>query len=153
VDAARESGRHLSEAWLWRALLQLLLGLHHMHHERRTLHRDVKALNVFLDAGRNVRIGDLGVARVLAHTRGFARTFVGTPFHLAPEMVRGLPYDRRADVWSLGVLLHQLCALDYPFPGVSSPPPPRRRGPRAPGHGPRRRPARTPPPPRRPPRR
>jgi NIMA (never in mitosis gene a)-related kinase len=45
------------------SLMQMLLGLHHMH-KRKVLHRDFKTLNVFLDDKLNVKLGDLGVARV-----------------------------------------------------------------------------------------
>ena len=45
------------------SMLQILLGLNHMH-SRKILHRDIKTLNVFLDDGLNVKLGDMGVAKV-----------------------------------------------------------------------------------------
>ena len=53
----------LPEDTVWRLLIQLLLGLHHIHN-KRILHRDIKSLNVFLSSDMHVKIGDMGVSRV-----------------------------------------------------------------------------------------
>lgn len=66
-----------------------------------------------------VKVGDLGIARVLAHTKEFAWTMVGTPYYLSPEIVANKPYGFKSDIWSLGVLLYELCALKPPFDGTS----------------------------------
>ncbi|KAA0174752.1 hypothetical protein FNF27_03875 [Cafeteria roenbergensis] len=63
----------------------------------------------------SVKIGDLGVARVLGSQTHFARTCVGTPFYLSPELVNGAEYDGRSDVWALGCILYELCTLRHPF--------------------------------------
>ena len=60
-----------------------MLGLRELH-KKKILHRDIKAMNIFLTSNREVRIGDLGVARTL--TGDFANTVVGTPYYLSPEM-------------------------------------------------------------------
>lgn len=96
-------------------LLQILSGLHHMHHEHRTLHRDVKALNVLFDARGDVKLADMGVARVLGTSTSLARTVVGTPFYLAPELCRNEPYTSKVDVWAVGVLAFQMCMRSFPF--------------------------------------
>lgn len=59
----KTAGTPLPEPTLWRLLLQLLAGVHHMH-TKRVLHRDLKPLNIFLDDRLHVKIGDLGVSRV-----------------------------------------------------------------------------------------
>jgi len=66
-----------------------------------------------------VKVGDLGIARVLTHTKEFAKTMVGTPYYLSPEIVANKPYSFKSDIWSLGVLLYELCALKPPFDGTS----------------------------------
>jgi serine/threonine protein kinase len=59
-----QAGTFVSEERLWKFLIQLTQGLQHAH-SRRILHRDVKASNVFIDANDNIKIGDLGLGKVL----------------------------------------------------------------------------------------
>ena len=59
-----------------------------------------------------IKIGDFGVS---TQTSSCASTVVGTPFYLSPEIINGAQYDSKTDIWSLGVLLYELCVLDYPF--------------------------------------
>jgi len=44
---------------------------------------------------------------------------IGTPYYFSPEMCKGESYDLRSDIWSLGILLYEMCCLDYPFRGKS----------------------------------
>ena len=61
----------------------MCIGLEHIH-SKRILHRDIKALNIFLTKDETVKIGDLGVAKLLQDSAEFAQTMVGTPFYLSP---------------------------------------------------------------------
>ena len=100
-------------------MLQLLLGLHAIH-TRRVVHRDIKPHNIFLGADDSVKIGDFGVSRMLSGSADMAMTLVGSPGYLAPELCSGEPYNEKADMWSLGVTLAELCALQHPFANVGS---------------------------------
>ena len=51
------------------------------------MHRDIKALNVFLTANDIVKLGDFGIARVMEKTTDMAETVVGTPYYISPEIV------------------------------------------------------------------
>jgi NIMA (never in mitosis gene a)-related kinase 1/4/5 len=75
----------------------------------------LKAQNVFLTEGGLVKLGDFGVARVLEHTAAKARTVVGSPYYLSPEIIENRPYSFKTDIWSLGTLLYEMCALQPPF--------------------------------------
>ena len=72
-----------------------------------------------MDAEGNVRLGDLGVSRLLESTvkDKHAKTFVGTPCWMAPEVMNRFPYDNRADVWSLGITAMELFKGIPPFAG------------------------------------
>ena len=88
-------------------------------HDRKILHRDLKAQNIFLTKRGIVKLGDFGIARVLSNTVSRAKTVVGTPYYLSPEIIENKPYNFKSDIWSLGVLLYELCSLRPPFNATS----------------------------------
>ncbi|XP_075277159.1 serine/threonine-protein kinase Nek5 isoform X2 [Opisthocomus hoazin] len=99
--------------------VQISLGLKHIH-DKKVLHRDVKAQNIFLsNNGKVAKLGDFGIARQLNSTMEFAHTCVGTPYYLSPEICENRPYNNKTDIWSLGCVLYELCALKHPFEGNS----------------------------------
>ncbi|XP_060733208.1 serine/threonine-protein kinase Nek5 [Tachysurus vachellii] len=99
--------------------VQICLGLKHIH-ERKVLHRDIKAQNIFLtQGGTKVKLGDFGIARMLNNTTELARTCVGTPYYISPEICENRPYNNKTDIWSLGCVLYELCTLRHPFEGSS----------------------------------
>ncbi|KAM6341937.1 serine/threonine-protein kinase Nek5-like [Podargus strigoides] len=99
--------------------VQISLGLKHIH-DKKILHRDVKTENIFLsNNGKVAKLGDFGIARQLSSTMEFARTCVGTPCYLSPEICENRPYNNKTDIWSLGCVLYELCALKHPFEGCS----------------------------------
>ncbi|NWI44801.1 NEK5 kinase, partial [Picathartes gymnocephalus] len=94
--------------------VQISLGLKHIH-DKKILHRDVKAQNIFLsNNGKVAKLGDFGIARQLTSTTEFAHTCVGTPYYLSPEICENRPYNNKTDIWSLGCVLYELCALKHP---------------------------------------
>ena len=106
---------------------QIALALKHVH-DRKILHRDLKAQNIFLaNGGSIIKLGDFGIARVLSSTMENAKTAIGTPYYLSPEICEGKAYNHKSDIWSLGVVLYELCTLKCPFdsPNLngSAPPP------------------------------
>ena len=92
----------------------LALGVKHCH-DRRIIHRDLKAQNVFMCRNGMAKIGDFGVSSVLSYTHEMVRSVNGTPYYMAPELFDEIPYSFPADIWSLGVLLYEMCCLQYPF--------------------------------------
>ncbi|NWR31155.1 NEK5 kinase, partial [Tachuris rubrigastra] len=94
--------------------VQISLGLKHIH-DKKILHRDVKAQNIFLsNNGTVAKLGDFGIARQLNSTMEFAHTCVGTPYYLSPEICENRPYNNKTDIWSLGCVLYELCTLKHP---------------------------------------
>ena len=62
-----------------------------------------------------MKLGDFGIARVLKKTFEKAKTMVGTPYYISPEIIEGKSYSLATDIWSIGVVLYELCALKPPF--------------------------------------
>ncbi|KAM4600540.1 serine/threonine-protein kinase Nek2 [Polymixia lowei] len=111
--------RYLEEQFVLRVMAQLMLALKECHRRSdggaTVLHRDLKPANIFLDIKQNVKLGDFGLARILNHDTSFAKTFVGTPYYMSPEQMNRMSYNEKSDIWSLGCLLYELCALSPPF--------------------------------------
>ncbi|CBY20273.1 unnamed protein product [Oikopleura dioica] len=96
-------------------LLQALKELH-LNQQGKILHRDLKPANVFLTSAMgDVKLGDFGLARVLSSEVSMAISYVGTPYYMSPEQVAKMRYNESSDVWSLGCLIYELCALHPPF--------------------------------------
>ncbi|XP_029065579.1 serine/threonine-protein kinase Nek5-like isoform X9 [Monodon monoceros] len=113
----KQRGVLLSEDQILSWFVQISLGLKHIH-DRKILHRDIKTQNIFLSKnGMVAKLGDFGIARVLNNTMELARTCVGTPYYLSPEICQNKPYNNKTDIWSLGCVLYELCTLTHPFEG------------------------------------
>ncbi|DBB05985.1 TPA: hypothetical protein ACH3X3_009975 [Trebouxia sp. C0006] len=110
----KRNGAVLPEAVLLDWFVQLCLGLKHVH-DRKILHRDIKTQNVFMSAGGLLKLGDFGVSKVLSSTMQLAKTGVGTPYYLSPEICQNRGYNAKSDVWSLGCVLYEMATLRHPF--------------------------------------
>mmetsp|Transcript_49486 Transcript_49486/g.107757 ORF Transcript_49486/g.107757 Transcript_49486/m.107757 type:complete len:355 (+) Transcript_49486:143-1207(+) len=114
IALTRKAGQTFAEAQVVRWITQASLALKHIH-ERHVLHRDLKSQNLFLTGSGRLRIGDFGIAKVLDSTNAFAKTTIGTPYYLSPEICQERPYSWSSDVWALGCILFEVAALRVPF--------------------------------------
>ena len=89
-------------------------------HRLGVVHRDLKSANIMIDREGSARIMDFGIARA-AETKGITDrgTLVGTPEYMAPEQVEGKEVDRRADIYSLGIILFEMATGRVPFEGTT----------------------------------
>lgn len=120
IQRRKDSKTKWPENEVMRMFVQVCLALKHVH-EQNILHRDLKSQNIFLTSKGIVKLGDFGIAKVLDGTDAQARTQIGTPYYLSPEICESKPYGRSSDMWSLGVVLFELLALELPFTAQSLP--------------------------------
>ena len=101
-------------------LTQICLALNHIH-KKKIIHRDLKSGNVFLTKSGLIKLGDFGIAKGFKNTWEKAKTKVGTPYYLSPEIINSKPYDLKSDIWALGVLLYEMMTFKMPFNANSLP--------------------------------
>lgn len=122
---------NIPEEFIWQVLVQVLLALYRCHYgfdaekvdlfnktpepkyNNSIIHRDIKPDNIFV--GTCIKLGDFGLAKMLTAANDFAKTYVGTPYYMSPEVLLDNPYSPVCDIWSLGCVLYELCTLEPPF--------------------------------------
>ena len=102
----------LDEELIWSYFIQLCLAVRAMH-QMGILHRDLKSPNIFISSSKEIKLGDLGVAKILKN--GLANTRIGTPYYMSPEIWKNRPYNKKSDIWALGCLLYEFSTLRHPF--------------------------------------
>lgn len=109
----QDSALSLEHALNW--MKQLASGISFAH-KRGVIHQDIKADNIFITNEGDLKIGDFGLARLLAGRVGAGNTkIMGTPAYMSPELARGEPQDHRSDIYSLGVLFFEMATGSLPF--------------------------------------
>eukprot|EP01105_Mastigella_eilhardi_P019642 TRINITY_DN4639_c0_g1_i2.p1 TRINITY_DN4639_c0_g1~~TRINITY_DN4639_c0_g1_i2.p1 ORF type:complete len:1383 (-),score=422.18 TRINITY_DN4639_c0_g1_i2:93-4241(-) len=109
---------------IWKIFRQIVEGLKHIH-TQGIIHRDLKPANVFIDDKDDVKIGDFGLSTVIEdtfrtlHTTGISKKIdfssslterIGTPFYTSPECLTSHSYGQKVDIFSLGIILFEMCA-------------------------------------------
>eukprot|EP00897_Mesotaenium_endlicherianum_P004725 jgi/Mesen1/4280/ME000022S03569 len=103
----------------FKMVIQLALdaarGLAYLH-SKHIVHRDVKSDNMLLDKYKHIKIADFGVSRVESSEGKECLPMAGTFGYMAPEILKGEPYDHKVDVYSFGIMLWEIYCCDNPFP-------------------------------------
>ena len=89
-------------------------------HQMSVIHRDIKPANLIIDRTGRLKILDFGIARMLGIASN-TRDMIGTPGYMAPEQILGGAVDRRADLFSIGVVFYELLSYTEAFPGETLP--------------------------------
>eukprot|EP01133_Synstelium_polycarpum_P016627 gene16627-19756_t len=93
---------------------EVLKGLEYIHKFNR-IHRDIKSDNILIGSNGEIKLADFGYAAQLTQTRQQRNSVVGTPYWMAPELIRGYNYDFKVDVWSLGIMTREMAEGEPPY--------------------------------------
>jgi len=114
IEQAKKKRAPIPEPQVLIWMTQALLALKYIH-DIHVLHRDLKAGNFFLTKSGTLKMGDFGIAKVLNCTGACAKTQIGTPYYLSPEVCQEKPYAWASDVWAMGVIFYEMCERKVPF--------------------------------------
>ncbi|XP_066284040.1 serine/threonine-protein kinase Nek4-like [Branchiostoma lanceolatum] len=109
-----QKGVLLEEEQVVEWFVQITMALQYLH-ERNILHRDLKTQNIFLTKTKIIKVGDLGIARVLDSSSDMATTLIGTPYYMSPELFSNKPYNHKSDIWALGCCVYEMATLKHAF--------------------------------------
>lgn len=112
LDQYREL--QLTEEQMANICHEVLKGLQYIHHFHR-IHRDIKSDNILLGVNGRVKLADFGYAAQLTQARKMRNSVVGTPYWMAPELIRGNHYSQKVDIWSLGIMTREMAEGEPPY--------------------------------------
>ena len=115
IGKMRKEGGMFQEKLIWSYSIQMIEGLKALH-DKKIMHRDLKSANIFLVKDKHqCKLGDMNVSKVIKEKELLTQT--GTPYYASPEVWRDEPYSYKSDLWSIGCVIYELCALRPPFKG------------------------------------
>lgn len=120
IEKLKQKKSPFTEKEIINYLIQICLALNHIH-KKKIIHRDLKSGNIFLTKGGLVKLGDFGISKGFKNTWEKAKSKVGTPYYLSPEIINNKPYDSKSDIWALGVMLYEMITFKMPFNANSLP--------------------------------
>jgi len=120
LDKILKEKKKLSIYETMNIFMQLLEALDYAH-QKGIVHRDLKPENILLKLTNDnletatIKIADFGISKIINKTLNITQDFVGTPWYMSPEQIKGQKVDQRSDIYSLGIIIFQLLTGKLPF--------------------------------------
>ena len=112
IKEHKKTKSYFKEKTIWSIFIQMLIGLKNLH-DHNIMHRDLKSANILIMKNGIYKLGDLNISKV--YNSNFHNSKMGTPCYAAPEIWNNKPYTFKSDIWSLGIILYELCTFKLPF--------------------------------------
>jgi len=112
-----ERNGQISENTARKMFCEIIVAVSYLHCVKHIAHRDLNPRNILISNNDSIKLADFGLSKQFTDSNQLLSTLCGTPQYFAPEMVKGKPYTKAADIWSLGVLLFQILTGFLPFQG------------------------------------
>ncbi|CAJ0578985.1 unnamed protein product, partial [Mesorhabditis spiculigera] len=113
INSTKEKREKFEEGRVWSITIQMILALRYLHKDKRIVHRDLKPNNIMLTDSDRVVITDFGLAKQKG--ADYLKSATGTIIYSCPEVVQHFPYGEKADIWSFGCCIYEVCALRPAF--------------------------------------
>ena len=110
ISEAKQLNQKLDENQILTWFMEICKGVKYFH-ENNIIYRDLKPENIFLTTEKHAKIGDFGFSKMIGKSKP---TNTATSNYMSPEAYNGKDYTFSTDIWSLGVLLYELCLLEHP---------------------------------------
>ena len=111
IEDYKNKGELIDEKIIKNIIIQICRGLKEIH-DKKIIHRDLTPDNIFIDDKKKIKIGDFGISTITTTYNRYANTRIGKSHYLAPEIERGLEYNNKVDIYSLGCVIYELFTLN-----------------------------------------
>ncbi|TNJ30299.1 Kinase, NEK [Giardia muris] len=126
IRSYRQRKENIPEKTVWNLFYQMALALEYCHSPNKpgfkpgeiVIHRDIKPANVLISDEDVVKLADFGFCRTIGLDT-MAQTKAGSPVYCAPEVLREEDYNEKADIWSLGCVVYEMCCVEYAFSTIN----------------------------------
>lgn len=126
IRTYRQKKENIPEATIWNMFHQMALALEYCHSPNKpgfkpgeiVIHRDIKPANVLITDDDQLKLADFGFCRTIGLDT-MAQTKAGSPVYCAPEVLREEDYNEKADIWSLGCVIYELCCVEYAYSSIN----------------------------------
>ena len=104
-DVLHKSKKKVKNIYIKKYLYQTIQAINDLH-KKKIIHRDIKPENILIDNNDNALLSDYGIATHCMEGEK-RNTYCGTDEYLAPEVIRGEPYNEKIDIWAIGILIYE----------------------------------------------
>ena len=122
LNEQKKDRKFLKEEIIWKIFIQLCLALYHVHN-KNIIHRNINPTNILIDSKYNIKLTNFKKSFSLKNSSEFCNDFDininGDLSYTSPEILLKQNYNTKSDVWSLGVVLYEMCTFNKPFQGES----------------------------------